>query len=276
MYPIWTSLCFNQYDWDYTSNICPVKISFSRMTSHPSQALNLVGEAFISFSLHADTPSDRVGHQNADNKEEADLVNTITTVTKQSCDDSFVNVHKSDYKVDSFLKSLTPLSTNVVKGYILTWAGKGNFARGEIPFWAYHKVVVVLPYGQYPVTQKDASLAFTLAFNLHRRILYKMYARYRCQKHYRVSIEIEAAKVHLAIEAKKLLQEDAFAGFIHVSFGDRHLMSQVASTAYKPKISCGQRNKIARKIDCEVGGSRTCWADWKPAGTWSASCRDFR
>ncbi|KJE02956.1 hypothetical protein I311_03234, partial [Cryptococcus gattii NT-10] len=27
--------------------------------------------------------------------------------------------------------------------------------------------------------------------------------------------------------------------------------------------------------DCEVGGSRTCWADWKPAGTWSALCRDF-
>lgn len=134
-------------------SICPAKISFSRMTSHPSQALNLVGEALISFSLHADTPSDRVGHQNADNKEEADLVNTITTVTKQSCDDSFVNVHKSDYEVDPFLKSLTPLSTNVVKGYILTWAGKGNFARGGIPFWAYHKVVVVLPYGQYPVTQ---------------------------------------------------------------------------------------------------------------------------
>nr|KIR85242.1 hypothetical protein I308_04501 [Cryptococcus tetragattii IND107] len=81
-----------------------------------------------------------------------------------------------------------------------------------------------------------------------------MYARYRCQKHYRVSIEIEAAKLHLAIEVKELLQEDAFAGFIHVSFG---------------------RNKIARKIDFEVGGSRTCWVDCKPAGTWSASCRDF-
>lgn len=91
------------------------------MPSHPqSQALTLVGEAFISFPLHADTPSDRVGHQNVANKEEANLVNNITTVTKQSCHDCFVNAYKPDYKVDSVLKSLAPLSTNVVKGYIMT------------------------------------------------------------------------------------------------------------------------------------------------------------
>ncbi|XAO21922.1 hypothetical protein I312_100678 [Cryptococcus bacillisporus CA1280] len=100
MYPIWTSLCFNQYDWDYTSKYMSCEDFLFTDDISPQLSIEL----------------DRVGHQNADNKEEADLVNTITTVTKQSCDDSFVNVHKSDYEVDSFLKSLTSLSTNVVKG----------------------------------------------------------------------------------------------------------------------------------------------------------------
>lgn len=153
MYPRWTSLCFYQYDWDYTSKYMSCEDFLFTDKISPQSSIELGRWSIYFLSLHADAPSNRVGHQNAGNKEEADLVNTITTVTKQSCDDSFVNA-MADYKVDSVLKSLTPLSTNVVKGYILTWAGKGNFARGEIPFWAYHKVVVVLPYGQYPITQR--------------------------------------------------------------------------------------------------------------------------
>lgn len=177
--------------------------------------------------------------------------------------------------VDSVLKILTPLGTNVVKGYIMTWAGKGNFARGEIPFWAYHKVVVVLPLVSIQLPKRtQVWLSHSHSTSIDGYCTGCTLAT-AVRNTTRVSIEIEAAKLHLAIEAKKLLQEDAFAGFIHVSFADRHLTSKVASTAYKPMICCGQRNKIARKIDCEVGGSRACWADWKPAGTWSASCRDF-
>lgn len=227
------------------------------MTFSPqSQPLKLVSEVFNSLILHADTPSDQDGQQNADNKEEADLVNTANTTN----DNGFVNTYKSDCTVDAVLQNITPSNSNDIKGYIMTWAGKGNFLRGEIPFRLYHKVVVVLPYGQYPITQEDEILAFRLASNLRRRIMYRMYARYRCQKHSQLPTEIEAAKLHLAIEAKKLLQRDAFAGFVHVSFGDRHLMSRVASAAYKPKISYDQRCKIAGTIDCEVGGSRT-WAE---------------
>ncbi|OWZ47655.1 hypothetical protein C349_02367 [Cryptococcus neoformans var. grubii Br795] len=230
MYPTSTSLCFNQYDWDYTSKYMSCEDFLFTDDISPSKS-----------SIEA---------------EETDLVNTVATPN----DNGFVNTYKYDSTVDAVLQNLTPSNSHAIKGYIMTWVGKGDFLRGEIPFRAYHKVVVVLPYGQYPITQEDEILAFRLASNLRRRIMYRMYARYRCQKHYRLPTEIEAAKLHLAIEAKKLLQKDAFAGFVHVSFGDRHLMSRIASTAYKPKVSYDQRCKIARTIDCEVGGSRT-WAE---------------
>ncbi|ADV21551.1 hypothetical protein I305_03389 [Cryptococcus gattii E566] len=180
--------------------------------------------------------TDKISPQSSIELEEADLVNTITTV-------------------DSVLKSLTPLSTNVIKGYILTWAGKGNFARGEIPFWAYHKVVVVLPYGQYPITQRTQV----------------------CLPHsHSTSIDGYCTGCTLAIavrnttefRSRSRLPNFTWQSRPRSSFKKTHLLD-----SFMPPSA--ERSKIARKIDCEVGGSRTCWADWKPAGTWSALCRDF-